>query len=528
MARKTQKLINFHSSGTTEVPLLNLDYGEIAVRHLSGTIESQLIIKTSENESAVFVESAKVQSMIDTKSQDLQDKIDGVYSALTQHMDDNGTDFSNLSGSVIALSGAVMETYWTSADTKNKLDSISGNVDSLSASVLSFSSTVETYYETIANVAIASGNAVTSAATYAKDYADTVSANIQSHFNLYATSSDTHNAIENLSGIVETFSGNVIEYINKEISIVYKFKGSVETYEDLSSITGQVNGDVWNVKQAHGEPGDSDYTPAGTNYAWVDDSKYESETSGHWDPLGGSVDLANYATTGSVDNLSASVMSLSSIVETQYATKQYVNTVSGNIESHLLGTYATSSATISEIAKASGSAVMSAATYAKDYADAVSANIQSHFNLYATSSDTWSDIARASGSAVTTAKNYTDEVSGNIETHLLGTYATSSATISEIAKASGNAVTEANTHTDTVSGYISTNLNTLSGSVTSLSASVVSIETTANKAINVFELNTINGTDSSTTEQSGAKAKYTQGGAAMLDLSGLIIDCGEW
>lgn len=501
---------------------MNLDYGEIAVRHLSGTIESQLIIKTSESESAVFVESAKVQSMIDTKSQDLQNKIDSVNSALTQHITDNGLQFTELSGSVIALSGAVMETYWTSADTKSKLDSISGNVNNLSASVLSLSSTVGTYYETIENVAIASGNAVTSAATYAKNYADTVSANIQSHFNLYATSSDTHNAIENLSGIVKTFSGNVVEYINKEISIVYKFQGSVETYADLSSITGQVNGDVWNVKQAHGNPGESGYTPAGTNYAWVDDSKYEIETSGHWDPLGGSVDLANYATTGSVDNLSASVMSLSSIVETQYATKQYVNTVSGNIETHLLGTYATSSATISEIAKASGNAVTSAATYAEDYVKSVSGNIEAHLlGTYATSSDTWSDIARASGDTLTQAKNYTEEVSGNIKTHLLGTYATSSATISEIAQASGNSVA----YTNTVSGYISTNISTLSGSVTALSASVVSIETTANKALNEFKVGTV---DVATTEQSGAKAKYTQGGAAMLDLSGLIIDCGEW
>ena len=68
----------------------------------------------------------------------------------------------------------------------------------------------------------------------------------------------------------------------------------------------------------------------------------------------------------------------------------------------------------------------------------------------------------------------------------------------------------------------------LSGSVTSLSASVASIETTANKDINVFELNTIDGIDDSMTQQSGAKAKYTQGVAAILDLSGLIIDCGEW
>lgn len=401
MARKGQKLINFHSSGNTQVPLKYLDYGEIAVRHISDGVESQLIIKTSENTSAVFVESGKVQSMINIKSDDLETKISAITSSLTAHISANGTDFANLSGSVIALSGAVIETYWTSADTKNKLDSISSNVNNLSASVVSFSATV------------------------VRDY---------------ATSADTYNAIDSLSDAVEEFSGNIISYIDNELSVVYKFKGSVSTYDELTGKTGMSNGDVWNVTNAHGEPGSEGYTPAGTNYAYVEAG---GSTEAHWDALGGSVDLSNYSTTGSVANLSASVISFSSTVVTDYATIQYVK-----------------------------------------------------------------------------------DVSGYIQTHLLGTYATSAATVEEIGKASGNSVTSAKEYTDNVSGYITTELNTLSGSVTALSASVISVETIANKAINEFKLGEISSTGASI--QSGAKATYEAKGAAILDLSSLIIDCGEW
>jgi len=64
MSRLGPKLINFHSSGNTEVPLELLEYGEIAVRHYSADTGAELIIKTSESTSAIFIESGKIASMI--------------------------------------------------------------------------------------------------------------------------------------------------------------------------------------------------------------------------------------------------------------------------------------------------------------------------------------------------------------------------------------------------------------------------------------------------------------------------------
>lgn len=68
--------------------------------------------------------------------------------------------------------------------------------------------------------------------------------------------------------------------ISTATSAVYKFKGSVDTYELLPN-TNNIVGDTYNVVAAHG------LYPAGTNYTWDGTS---------WDALGGAIDLAS--TTG--------------------------------------------------------------------------------------------------------------------------------------------------------------------------------------------------------------------------------------
>ena len=93
-----------------------------------------------------------------------------------------------------------------------------------------------------------------------------------------------------LSGFSES-DGSVKAYVDEEIadaiSSVYKVKGSVATYAQLPS-SNLVEGDVYNV-QGETEISGSVY-PAGTNFVWVADD----EDTGHWDALGGTVNLAPY------------------------------------------------------------------------------------------------------------------------------------------------------------------------------------------------------------------------------------------
>ena len=98
--------------------------------------------------------------------------------------------------------------------------------------------------------------------------------------------------LTNDSGFINKSVNDLVNYYNKtetynkteidsKISSVYKYKGSVATYEDLPS-SGLTIGDVYNVE--------SD----GSNYAWNGIA---------WDKLGGDVDLSNYYNKTQTDTL---------------------------------------------------------------------------------------------------------------------------------------------------------------------------------------------------------------------------------
>lgn len=95
-----------------------------------------------------------------------------------------------------------------------------------------------------------------------------------------------HNDVDDLgdqvagieSKIPESASAENPLVTRSEISSVYKFKGSVATYNDLP--TGATVGDVYNV------------TDTGANYAWDGSA---------WDKLSETVDLSSYATTAYVN-----------------------------------------------------------------------------------------------------------------------------------------------------------------------------------------------------------------------------------
>ena len=82
------------------------------------------------------------------------------------------------------------------------------------------------------------------------------------------------NAVDNLTNYYkknETYTQNEID---SKLSSVYKYRGTVATYNDLP-VTGQIVGDVYNVEDT------------GDNYAWA---------GLVWDKLGATIDLTNYVT----------------------------------------------------------------------------------------------------------------------------------------------------------------------------------------------------------------------------------------
>ena len=130
MANRKQILINFHSSGkTSQLPVAELQYGEIAVRHHSE--KPELYIKTGADAYATFIDSAKTQGMITTAvdgaKTTLQNNIDAVSTALTAASANIETTINTLETKVDTLSGNV-ETTLAGYVTTGALDTYKGEV----------------------------------------------------------------------------------------------------------------------------------------------------------------------------------------------------------------------------------------------------------------------------------------------------------------------------------------------------------------------------------------------------------------
>ena len=95
-----------------------------------------------------------------------------------------------------------------------------------------------------------------------------------------------------------------VNEMDNKISAVFRYKGSVPTYDDLIALTEMVIGDVYNV------------TETGDNYAWTDTE---------WDKLAGEIDLTAYLTKDEALNTYETITNVQTLN----------NTVSGHIESNL-------------------------------------------------------------------------------------------------------------------------------------------------------------------------------------------------
>lgn len=588
MARTKQQLINYHTSGKTNMPALtDVHFGEIVVRH--NEEEPQLLIKVNSGGTEVlvpFIASAQVSTAIDA--------------AIVKAEGELAQDIANLSGSVQTFSGAVETKYATSANTeaaieaaetaaKNYADSqdesLSGNIvnyistavtNNLTelksaiddnagdiAALKTFSGVVENTYATMAYADAESAAAVTTVVGEASDtkdadtvygakaYADdavktfsgnvvtdikTLSGNVETALqNATQDTSKLREDVNELSGSVVSMSADVKSYIDTELATVYTYKGTVANKAALPSTAE--TGDVYNVEAAEGTPGSADYVPAGTNYAW-DGAK--------WDALGGTVDLSSYATNDALDYVSGAVESLqtedaavktalsavsstlftvSASVVNDYATKTFAETAADNSAQSALTR--ANAYTDAQVKALSGNVV--------DYVDNINTGITQEINAikqnYAYSSITHTEIEDAkstvvgqAGDAKTAdtiygAKAYADDAVTTAVNTLKGNASASGDTLEEL-EAAINAIASAAT-----------------GDVDALAERVAKIEdsaTTWNEktatAIQGGKLGTVTETTAGNgvTIQSGAKMKEVAGGDITLDLSELIVDCGDF
>lgn len=308
---------------TNEGAISNLTTG------LSATVVSDYATKTyADNKAKDAKDSAisSAKSYVDTVIADYATSAN-VVSAITVEKEraegiesDHETRISNLKD----IMDTITEENGLSATVianKTKLDTLESTYETKEDANIKYTSAV-TYVDTV------SGNIETHLnETY------WTSATTQDKLNTITTTISTvSGAVVSTSAAVKTLSGDVVTYVDNKVSSVYRYKGSKDTVSQLPT-SNNVIGDVWNVVSGSGTIGTASYVPPGTNYAWtgsewdalggtIDLSTYatksyvDGKTSGITNMV---TDISNLQTN--LGTLSGSVSGFSGQVINNYYTK---------------------------------------------------------------------------------------------------------------------------------------------------------------------------------------------------------------
>ena len=545
-----------------------LKYGEIAV--FRNTEKPSLGIKVGENTYAQFKDSEAVTAEISSAKTELSTTIGqntADISELSKKFGDYATSAETVAADTKTLSDAkaytdllkatVGETYneETLAGLKSEINSLKGNSDTSVGALASRVSTAEGKITTledkvgdntkglvknVADLKTEFGKYATSADTVAADtktlsdaksYTDSQINAIkggETTATLSSLKSDVDNQGSAISGItngdkLNDFSA-VEKEINSKISSVYRVKGSC-TYEELLHKSGQIEGDVWNVTDAHGN------VPAGTNYVWA---KGEGETTATWDALGGTIDLSPYATTATTKGLESRLDTAESDIKTLTAATGTLNTSITTIQGWKINGSAITSDTVLNGTNLKVDTTAGAKTLNEAIADAAQSGSSANNAFTAWTAGTYSENQAAINTKFGEIDAYT--VNGikisekpvlTGENVLVGGTSEDKAknlnsTIAE-AKAAG---TTAQTNLTTLKGTYSGTLETLSSKVDKNEQNITKLRTDVDgvSATTITAVQTITVTNTETNKITAEKT----GTNVTFNFDNMVIDCGEF
>lgn len=175
MARKNQRLINYHTSGKTVMPNgSDVHYGEIVVRHNEENPE--LLIKVGEDSFGVFQASGAVKTAIETAVSTAKSDLNRDISALQESLSGHVADFET-------FQGEVEKTYAT----KTELETAETNITTAYTNA----------------VGDAKAEVYASATTFANSAVTVAKGELNSAINTVASN------LESLSGVVEGVTTNI-------------------------------------------------------------------------------------------------------------------------------------------------------------------------------------------------------------------------------------------------------------------------------------------------------------------------------
>lgn len=350
---------------------------------------------------------------------------------------------------------------------------------------------------------------------------------------LSSLKSDVDNQGSAISGItngtkLDSFK-DVEDEINLKISSVYRVKGSC-TYEELLAKTGQTEGDVWNVTDAH------DKVPAGTNYVWA---KGEGETTAKWDALGGTIDLSPYATTTITDGLKSRLDTAESNINTLTGATGTLNTSITTIQGWKINGSAITSDTVLNGTNLKVDATENAKTLKEAIDDAAKSGSSANNAFTAWTAGTYTQNKKETDGRLDKIDAYTvngTPISKNPvltgENVLVGGESANSAkTLNATIAEAKDAGTAAQTNLNTLKGSYSGTLKTLSDkvdaneqSITNIDGKLTTASSRANSAIQRITIKANADAGVTISDPKGDDGAKTQ----ELDFSKIVIDCGEF
>ena len=585
MARNNVRLINYHTSGTTAPKIEDMAVGEIAVG------KDLIWSKHKENEElSVFISSGAVHSAITAAETTLK----GITDSLSTRITTNTNKFSEYptSAETVAADTKTLEdaksytdllkakkgeTYdgETLAGLQSEINSLKNSSDTTVGALTSRVTQAEKDIDAlekkvgdsttglvkdVADLKTTVGNSTTG---LVKDVADlntkidavsgASSAYTDSQINaIKGNSYKTGTTLASLESNLGTEKGridailkdapdnlksfkDVDTKITNAITAAYKYQGSVNNYSDLPD-SGKTIGFVYNVKNAVGNIGDKNYTPAGTNYAWNGTT---------WDALGGTVDLSTYATKTDVNNALTGVTGTgpNSIVtrlgtaETDITNlKQSASTLNTDVQTikgwkinnkFISGSPILNGTDIkvdntegAQTLKVAIAAAKNAGDSAMNYAQGVSGSVKTLNDTVVNNKNAIDEYTinglKISEKPVLTGENVLVGGTSEDKAKTLNT------TIAEAKKAG----TAAQTNLDKLKGSYSGTLDTLSNKVDANEQKITQLRTDVNgvSATTITAVQTITvtntGTNGITAEKTGTKVTF--------NFDNMVIDCGEF
>lgn len=479
-------------------------------------------------------------------------------SAISSATQTNAGNISNNASAISDLQDKLGEGFSAASPVSTQLASVKSTADSALQSIST--GTADNYMTVTVGAKDGNNNqtiavsaktkavsAVTSGETFLADAYDVkqeinkVSGGASERLNTLESEVDTLQ--DQLDGFDAT-QGSVKDYVDDQIAeaitSVYKVKGSVATYAQLPS-SNLVEGDVYNVQ---GQTTiDGVVYPAGTNFVWV-----EEQGGGHWDALGGTVDLSPYMEKSDFNTWTANT----------YATA--MQTVNGNIGDLSSATESNASAISNEVTArtAADTALGNRVTALENdlssgatkqaitaNADAISAETQARItavsgvnSALATTNSNVSDLSSATQtnaaaiaaetSARTDADSALEERIEAIEESIGdgGSVAEQISALQEALSAETSARTSADTTLTNTANGLRSDLDTLTGNVgtgftasSTVASQLAAVKTTADSAVQTITVDN--------TATNGITATKT-GTSVAFNFDEMVIDCGTY